>query len=140
MITRALYSGIFVFFYLYSCASSRAQSIDSIPSSELNSYGRLGLKDSPHLQSRVVNVNTANVFELMTVRGLNQELAANVIHYRDKKGPFQKIEDLIKVSGISFLSFLILYCLHNFDKNLTVWIICYKFSDDCCFCTFGFYR
>jgi len=101
MITRTLYSGIFVF-YLYSCASSRAQSIDSLPSSELNSYSRLGLKDLPHLQSRVVNVNTANVFELMTLRGLNQELAANVIHYREKKGPFHKIEDLIKVSGISF--------------------------------------
>jgi DNA uptake protein and related DNA-binding proteins len=54
------------------------------------------------LQSRVVNVNTASVFELMTVCGLNQELAANVFHYREKKGPFQKIEDLIKVSGISF--------------------------------------
>lgn len=84
-----------------SCASSRAQSIDSLPSSELNNYSRLGLKDSPHLQSRVVNVNTANVFELMTVRGLNQELAANVIHYREKKGPFHKIEDLIKVTGIN---------------------------------------
>ena len=87
---------------MYSCASSRAQSVDSLPSSELNNYSRLGLKASPYLQSRVVNVNTANVFELMTVRGLNQELAANVIHYREKKGPFHEIEDLIKVSGISF--------------------------------------
>lgn len=84
-----------------SCASSRAQSVDSLPSSELNNYSRLGLKGSPHLQSRVVNVNTASVFELMAVCGLNQELAANVFHYREKKGPFQKIEDLIKVNGIN---------------------------------------
>jgi len=84
-----------------SCTSSRAQSVDSLPSSELNNYSRLGLKGSPYLQSRVVDVNTANVFELMTVRGLNQELAANVIHYREKKGPFHKIEDLIKVNGIN---------------------------------------
>jgi competence ComEA-like helix-hairpin-helix protein len=87
---------------LYSCASSRAQSVDSLPNSELNNYNRLGFKSSPRSQSRVVNVNTASVFELMTVRGLNQELAANVVHYREKKGPFHKIEDLIKVSGITF--------------------------------------
>jgi competence ComEA-like helix-hairpin-helix protein len=45
----------------------------------------------------VVNVNTASVFELMMVQGLNQELAANVVHYRERKGPFHTIEDLVKV-------------------------------------------
>jgi hypothetical protein len=36
------------------------------------------------------------------VHGLTQELAANVVHYREKKGPFHTIEDLIKVSKICF--------------------------------------
>jgi hypothetical protein len=36
----------------------------------------------------------------MTVHGMTQELAANVVHYRGKKGPFHAIEDLIKVSKI----------------------------------------
>lgn len=38
----------------------------------------------------------------MTVHGLNQELAANVVDYRQKKGPFHKVEDLIKVGEITF--------------------------------------
>jgi transcriptional accessory protein Tex/SPT6 len=38
----------------------------------------------------------------MRVHGLNQELAANVVHYREKKGPFHTVEDLIKVSEICF--------------------------------------
>jgi competence ComEA-like helix-hairpin-helix protein len=48
----------------------------------------------------VINVNTASVFELMTVQGLNQELAANVVHYREKKGSFHAVEDLVKVSEV----------------------------------------
>ncbi|KAJ4431382.1 hypothetical protein ANN_19979 [Periplaneta americana] len=85
-----------------SCASSRAQSLDSLPSTESNNYGRLYLKGSPHvLQGRAVNVNTASVFELMTLHGLNQELAANIVGYREKKGPFNTLEDLLKVKGMN---------------------------------------
>lgn len=84
-----------------SCASSRAQSLDSLPSSESNNYGRLYLKGSPNVQGRVVNVNTASVFELMALHGLNQELAANIVGYREKKGPFNTLEDLLKVKGMN---------------------------------------
>ncbi|KDR10992.1 endonuclease/exonuclease/phosphatase family domain-containing protein 1-like [Zootermopsis nevadensis] len=84
-----------------SCASSRAQSLDSLPSTESNNYGRIYLKGSPHSQSRTVNINTANVFELMVVPGFNQELAANVVDYRERKGLFLKVEDLIKVKGMN---------------------------------------
>jgi len=38
----------------------------------------------------------------MAVHGLNQELAANVVNYREKKGPFHTVEDLIKVSEAAF--------------------------------------
>ncbi|PSN31026.1 Endonuclease/exonuclease/phosphatase family domain-containing protein 1 [Blattella germanica] len=84
-----------------SCASSRAQSMDSLPSTESSNFGRLHQKGSPHTQGRPVNINTATVFELMSVHGLNQELAANIVEYRDKKGAFHAVEDLIKVKGIN---------------------------------------
>ena len=71
--------------------------MDSLPSTESNNLTRLYVKGSPHSQSRGVNINTASVFELMTVHGLNQELAANIVEYRDKKGPFQTVEELVKV-------------------------------------------
>lgn len=48
-----------------------------------------------------VNVNTANIFDLMTVPGINQALAARIVNYRDKKGHYKSVDDLKRV-GISF--------------------------------------
>lgn len=44
-----------------------------------------------------IDVNKANVFELMTIRGLGQELAAAIVSYRDRRGDFFSIGDLLKV-------------------------------------------
>lgn len=65
-----------------SCASSRAQSYDSLRSTD----SRLTVKGS-----RLVNVNKANVFELQCVHGVTQEIAAAIVHYRGKKGPFKQV-------------------------------------------------
>lgn len=32
-----------------------------------------------------VNINTASIFQLMTVDGITQELAAHIVHYRERK-------------------------------------------------------
>ena len=48
-----------------------------------------------------IDVNVGNVFQLMRVPGLSQGLAENVVMYRDRKGPFQRLDDLVKVKGIS---------------------------------------
>lgn len=32
---------------------------------------------------------------------MNQEIAANLVDYRNKKGPFKSLDDLIKVKGLS---------------------------------------
>ncbi|KAK3086845.1 hypothetical protein FSP39_024371 [Pinctada imbricata] len=48
----------------------------------------------------VINVNTANVFQLMEIKGIGQVLAENIVTYRDKKGAFKSKEDLVKVKGI----------------------------------------
>ncbi|XP_077295514.1 endonuclease/exonuclease/phosphatase family domain-containing protein 1-like [Arctopsyche grandis] len=69
-----------------SNASSRTQSLDSIRSSDSSRYQ--------------LNVNTASVFRLQCVPGLNQELAANIVDYRHKKGEFKSLDDLIKVKGM----------------------------------------
>ena len=50
--------------------------------------------------SRIVCVNTANVFQLMKVKGIGQTLAENIVTYRDKKGPFTSLDDILKVKGI----------------------------------------
>ena len=47
-----------------------------------------------------VNVNTSNVFQLMKVKQISQDLAQNIVAYRDKRGPFKSLDDLVKVKGI----------------------------------------
>lgn len=78
---------------LASCSSSRAQSLDSLKSTDSS---RLGFKGS----QKSVDINKGNCFDFMTLNGMTQELAANIIHYRDKKGPFRNVDGLLKVKGI----------------------------------------
>ncbi len=49
----------------------------------------------------MVNVNTSSVFQLQQINGMNQEIAANLVDYRNRKGPFKSLDDLIKVKGLS---------------------------------------
>lgn len=54
-------------------------------------------KAKPHKR---VNVNTSNVFQLTKVKGIGLITAQYVVAYRDKKGPFRSLDDLLKVKGI----------------------------------------
>lgn len=47
-----------------------------------------------------VNLNTADVTELMTLSGIGEAKAEGIIQYREKVGRFQRIEDVKNVSGI----------------------------------------
>ncbi|GMB07560.1 competence protein ComEA [Thermolongibacillus altinsuensis] len=47
-----------------------------------------------------VNINTATAEELQTLSGIGPAKADAIIAYREENGPFQKIEDLLNVSGI----------------------------------------
>ena len=54
----------------------------------------------------VVNLNTASSAELETLPGVGARMAARIIEYRQKKGPFKKIEELMNVQGIGEKNFL----------------------------------
>lgn len=47
-----------------------------------------------------VDVNTANIFQLMKVRGITQAVAENIVTYRRVKGPFTSLDDLVRVKGV----------------------------------------
>lgn len=47
-----------------------------------------------------VNINTADVKELMTLDGVGRKVAERIVEYRDAHGPFKKPEELRKVEGI----------------------------------------
>ncbi len=50
--------------------------------------------------SGVVNLNRATEAELMTLPGIGESKAKEIIRYRESKGGFQKPEDLMNISGI----------------------------------------
>ena len=47
-----------------------------------------------------VNINTASVEELSTLKGIGEKTAKRIIEYRKKEGPFKTSEDIMKVKGI----------------------------------------
>ncbi len=47
-----------------------------------------------------ININSANSESLQTLPGIGPSLAASIITFRSREGPFARIDDLIKVPGI----------------------------------------
>jgi len=54
----------------------------------------------------VVNLNTATAAELEALPGIGAATAARIVEYRQKNGPFKKIEELMNVQGVGEKSFL----------------------------------
>ena len=57
-------------------------------------------------KAQVINLNTATAAELEGLPGVGPKVAARIVDYRTKKGPFHKIEELMNVQGIGEKSFL----------------------------------
>ena len=53
----------------------------------------------------VININTANLEQLMKISGVGKTKAEAIISYREKNGDFKKKEDITKVHGIGKATF-----------------------------------
>jgi len=60
----------------------------------------------PAAAAASVNVNTATAADLAKLPGIGAATAARIIEYRQKNGPFKKVEELMNVRGIGEKSFL----------------------------------
>ncbi len=54
----------------------------------------------------IVNLNTATAEQLDSLPGVGPKVAARIIEYRQKNGPFKKIEDVMNVRGVGEKNFL----------------------------------
>ncbi len=54
----------------------------------------------------LVNLNTATKADLEKLPGIGPSMAQRILDYRQKNGPFKKVEDLMNIQGIGDKSFL----------------------------------
>lgn len=51
-------------------------------------------------KNELININEATIEELMTLSGIGESIAEDIIEYREIKGRFKNKEDIMNVSGI----------------------------------------
>jgi competence protein ComEA len=54
----------------------------------------------------IVNLNTASASDLENLPGIGAKTAARIVEYRQKNGPFKKIEELMNVRGVGEKNFV----------------------------------
>ncbi len=57
-----------------------------------------GFADAEH--NAKVNINTATIEELMSLKGIGEKKAESIVEHREKIGSFTTIEDLKGVKGV----------------------------------------
>lgn len=62
-------------------------------------------QDRGAVPMKKVNINSASKEELMTLTGIGESRAADIIRYRTEQGAFSRIEDIMNVPGIKEASF-----------------------------------
>jgi competence ComEA-like helix-hairpin-helix protein len=63
--------------------------------------GSSGAADKKQPPARPVNINLATVKELQELPGVGLVTAKAIVQFRQKSGPFHRVEDLLAVRGIS---------------------------------------
>ena len=75
----------------------------------ISGYGQAGTAGDSHgaavSDSHLVNLNTATKEELMSLTGIGEAKAADILRYREEHGRFERIEDVMKISGIKEAAF-----------------------------------
>jgi competence protein ComEA len=64
----------------------------------IGSHSAMAQKTPP---TQPVNLNTATITQLETLPGIGPNTAKSIVDFRNRSGPFQRVEDLLAIKGIS---------------------------------------
>ena len=56
--------------------------------------------------TEIINLNTATAAQLGSLPGIGPKTADLIVQYRQKNGPFKKVEEIMNVRGVGEKSFL----------------------------------
>ncbi len=63
-------------------------------------HGTAGAESQVKERPAVVDINVASAADLEKVPGIGQSLAKRIVEFREKNGPYQSVDDLLKIQGI----------------------------------------
>lgn len=72
------------------------------------------ISSNNNISTNKISINNASKEELMTLPGIGESKAKDIIDYRTKNGPFKKIEDLKNIPGIGENVY------NNLKENITL--------------------
>lgn len=94
LIAAALFISVVVL--LYSVLDSpKYNNLEAVPIVAITSHTEKA-SDTPDK----ININTADVSELMELEGIGQRKAESIVEYREKNGRFLTVEEITNVNGI----------------------------------------
>jgi competence ComEA-like helix-hairpin-helix protein len=81
---------------LASCTGTQEQEVGGTYTGPGGAYE----EPAPGVAVEPVDINSATVADLMTVPGMDQVTAQNIVQYREVNGPFDSVDGLLNVSGV----------------------------------------
>lgn len=92
-----MHRSVFVIFAVCLCVTWSAVAAQQPPRAA---------KPAAVASSDVVNLNSATSAQIAALPGIGPKTAELIVQYREKNGPFKKIEEIMNVKGVGEKSFL----------------------------------
>jgi competence protein ComEA len=88
---------------LFSCLLCAVPSAAPAEAAQAKGAARSTAKPA---STAIVNLNTATAADLEGLPGIGAKTAARIVEYRQKNGPFKKIEELMNIRGVGEKNFV----------------------------------